>query len=56
MQAIRARGPRPACSRNLVERFLVRIKQFRRMATRYDKLSRRYASFVAAAASFIWLV
>ncbi|RQT48313.1 hypothetical protein DF043_34750 [Burkholderia cepacia] len=26
------------------------------MATRYDKLSRRYASFVAAAASFIWLV
>lgn len=39
-------GPRPACSRNLVERFSIRIKQFRRMATRYDKLSRRYASFL----------
>lgn len=43
-------------SRNLVERFFARIKQFRRVATRYDKLSQRYASFVAAAASFIWLV
>jgi transposase len=28
-------------SRNLVERFFCRIKQFRRIATRYDKLSER---------------
>lgn len=43
-------------SRNLVERFFCRIKQFRRVATRYDKLSERFASFVALAAAFIWLV
>jgi transposase len=42
-------------NRNLVERFFCRIKQFRRIATRYDKLSERFASFVALAASFIWL-
>jgi transposase len=43
-------------SRNLVERFFARIKQFRRIATRYEKLSERFASFVAVTASFIWLV
>lgn len=42
-------------SRNLVERFFARIKQFRR-ATRYDKLPERFTAFVAVAASFIWLV
>ncbi|WP_254208529.1 IS5 family transposase [Burkholderia multivorans] len=43
-------------SRNLVERFFARIKEFRRIATRYEKLSERFASFVAVTASFIWLV
>lgn len=42
-------------NRNLVERFFCRIKQFRRIATRYDKLAQRFASFVALAATFIWL-
>lgn len=42
-------------NRNLVERFFCRIKQFRRIATRYDKLAQRFASFVALAASVIWL-
>ena len=42
-------------SRNLVERFFCRIKQFRRIATRYDKLAARFASFVALVASVIWL-
>ncbi|WP_370866949.1 IS5 family transposase [Cupriavidus neocaledonicus] len=42
-------------SRNLVERFFCRIKQFRRVATRYDKLSERFSSFVALAAAFIWI-
>ncbi len=42
-------------SRNLVERFFCRIKQFRRVATRYDKLSERFSSFVALAAAFIWM-
>lgn len=42
-------------SRNLVERFFCRIKQFRRIATRYDKLAERFASFVALTAAVIWL-
>ena len=42
-------------ARNLVERFFCSIKQFRRIATRYDKLSERFASFVALAAAVIWL-
>jgi transposase len=32
--------------RNLVERFFCRIKHYRRIATRYDKLAERFASFV----------
>jgi transposase len=42
-------------NRNLVERFFCRIKQFRRIATRYDKLAQRFASFVALTAAIIWL-
>ena len=42
-------------NRNLVERFFCRIKQFRRIATRYDKLTQRFASFVALTAAIIWL-
>ncbi|QQV58209.1 transposase (plasmid) [Ralstonia syzygii subsp. celebesensis] len=42
-------------SRNLVERFFARIKQFRRIATRYDKLAQRFSAFVSIAAAFIWL-
>jgi transposase len=41
--------------RNLVERFFCRIKHFRRVATRYDKLDRRYEAFIAIAAAWIWL-
>jgi transposase len=40
-------------SRNLVERLFCRIKQFRRVATRYE-LSERFSSFVALSAAFIW--
>ncbi|OZI14688.1 hypothetical protein CE195_06955 [Sodalis-like symbiont of Philaenus spumarius] len=39
----------------MLERFFCRIKQFRRVARRYDKLSERFASFVAFTAAFIWL-
>ena len=42
-------------SRNLVERLFCRIKQFRRVATRYDKLSERFSPFVALSAAFIWI-
>lgn len=42
-------------NRNLIERFFCRIKQFRRIATRYDKLAERFASFIALCAAVIWL-
>ncbi len=42
-------------SRNLVERFFYRIKHFRRIATRYDKLDTRVEAFIAIAAAWIWL-
>lgn len=43
-------------ARNLVERFFNRLKQFRRLATRYDKLLRRFQAFVDLACVYIWLV
>ncbi|MBI3778892.1 MAG: IS5 family transposase, partial [Gammaproteobacteria bacterium] len=42
-------------NRNIVERFFARLKQFRRIATRYDKLALRFASFLHLAAAYIWL-
>lgn len=42
-------------NRNIVERFFARLKQFRRIATRYDKLAMRFASFVHLAAAYLWL-
>lgn len=42
-------------NRNLVERFFCRIKQFRRIGTRYDKLAERFASLIALCAAVIWL-
>ena len=42
-------------SRNLIERFFSRIKQFRRIATRYDKLAKSFLSFVHLACTFVWL-
>lgn len=40
--------------RNLVERMFSRLKDFRRIATRYDKLARNFASAIALAAIVIW--
>jgi transposase len=42
-------------SRNLIERFFARIKQFRRIATRYDKLAKSFLSFVHLACAFVWV-
>jgi hypothetical protein len=42
-------------ARNLVERFLNKVKQCRRIATRYDKLAANYLGFVKLAAIRIWL-
>ena len=39
--------------RNLVERFFCRIKHFRRIATRYDKLAERFASFISLVAAIV---
>jgi len=40
--------------RNLIERFFSKLKQFRRVATRYDKLAATFASTVFIAAIIIW--
>ncbi|HEX9904747.1 MAG TPA: IS5 family transposase [Propylenella sp.] len=42
-------------ARNLVERFINRIKQCRRVATRYDKLAANYLAFVKLASIRLWL-
>ena len=41
--------------RNIIERFFCRLKHFRRIATRYEKLEARFASFIALTAAVIWL-
>lgn len=42
-------------ARHLIENLFARLKQFRRLATRYDKLAVRYAAFVTLASALIWL-
>lgn len=41
--------------RHLVENVFARLKHFRAIATRYDKLKRNYASVIAMACSCMWL-
>ena len=41
-------------ARNLVERFFNKIKQCRRIATRYDKLAANYLAFIKLASIRIW--
>ena len=51
----------PACDyraykdRNRIERMFNRLKQFRRIATRYDKTRASFEAFLALAAAKIWL-
>jgi transposase len=40
--------------RNIIERALCRLKDWRRIATRYDKLAINFAAAVAIAATIIW--
>jgi transposase len=47
--------PLPLPARNLVERFFNKIKQCRRVATRYDKLAANYLAFVQLASIRLWL-
>ena len=54
----RRRGPFDHAAyrqRNQVERLFARIKQFRRLATRYEKLAAHYLAIVTLAATVIWL-
>jgi transposase len=41
--------------RNLVERYFNKIKHFRRIATRFDKLARNFLAAVALASTRLWL-
>lgn len=41
--------------RNLVERFFSRMKHFRRIATRYEKLDRNFLSLINLVCTYIWL-
>jgi putative transposase len=43
------------CERNLIERFFNKIKHFRGIATRYDKLARNYLAAVQLVAAIILL-
>jgi putative transposase len=43
------------CERNLVERFFNKLKQFRAIATRYDKLARNSLAGVQLACAIILL-
>jgi transposase len=40
--------------RNLVERFFCKLKHFRRVATRFDKLARNFLAAVALASARLW--
>ena len=42
-------------ARNQIERFFNRIKQCRRVATRYDRLVANYLAFVKLASIRLWL-
>lgn len=42
-------------TRHLIENFFAKLKQFRAIATRYDKTARNFLAAVYLAASAIWL-
>jgi transposase len=42
-------------ARHLIENFFARFKQFRAIATRYDKTARNFLAAIYLAASVVWL-
>jgi transposase len=42
--------------RHLVENAICRLKDFRRVATRYDKLARNYLASVCLVAAIVWWI
>ena len=45
----------PYCLRNRVERFFNKLKQFRRITTRYEKLAVNYLAMIKLVTIRIWL-
>ena len=41
--------------RNLIERYFCKLKHFRRVATRFDKLARNFLAAVTLASTRLWL-
>jgi len=42
-------------SRHLIENFYCKLKQYRAIATRYDKTARNFLAAIHLAAAIIWL-
>ena len=51
----RSIDPAIYCQRNLIERFFNKLKHFRRIATRFDKLARNFLAAVLLASTRIWM-
>ena len=52
----RARNKQPReYDRHLIENFFARLKQYRAIATRYDKTARNFLGGIHLAASIVWL-
>jgi len=51
----RSVDPRLYRQRNLIERFFCKLKHFRRVATRFDKLARNFLAAVLLASTRLWL-
>jgi transposase len=47
--------PQQYRDRNLIERCILRLKQFRSFATRYEKLADQYWAVVIIASIFVWI-
>ena len=50
-----ARSTRLYKARHLIENFFCKLKQFRGIATRYDKTARNFLAAIHLAAATIWL-
>lgn len=42
--------------RNLIERLFNRLKQFRRIAVRFEKIKKNFESLIYLACSYLWLI
>ncbi len=43
------------CERHLIECFINKIKQYRRVFSRFDKLSKNYLGFLSFVSALVWL-